>query len=211
MAAEYTATISENSELIKAYVQAKADVRDAEKNAKNPHLGNTYADLSSVLEAIRPIEKKHGLSLMQIPGVCQTSADGMGAILTLHGILMHGPSGQLMQFATQVPFAAELNKKTQQTKLTAQGLGSAITYARRYQLASVYGITQVDDDGNAGSGRNDEPAAADNSEELLSQIALAVEKKDLELLKPLRDAVSDLNSTKVTNAYLAARKSIKGE
>ena len=38
-----------------------------------------------------------------------------------------------------------------------QQLGSAITYARRYGLVSMFGLEQEDDDGNLASGNNQKP------------------------------------------------------
>jgi hypothetical protein len=188
--------------LAAAYVAACSEVKDALKNAKNPHLGNNYADLSSVLDTVRPIFAKYKLWLLQAPGECEVSADGMNAKVSLHGVLMHASGGQLA-FTTQVPFPAEVNKKTGLAKITAQGLGSAITYGRRYQWVSVAGITQVDDDGNDASARNEVPAEANDgeSESVLSGIAAT---KSIEELKPLRDAAQRLGK-KTADAYMAKR------
>jgi len=46
------------------------------------------------------------------------------------------------------------------SKQDAQGVGSAITYLRRYSLASFAGIAQEDDDANAAVGQRQTPAPA---------------------------------------------------
>jgi hypothetical protein len=94
-----------------------------------------YADLAACWEACRGPLSKHGLSVIQIP-----SAEGMR--VTIKTILGH-KSGQYI--------SAELTMTS--TVGTPQGLGSAITYARRYSLCSLVGIAPEDDDGAAASSR----------------------------------------------------------
>ena len=51
---------------------------------------------------------------------------------------MHS-SGQWIRSKVKLPLA----------KVDAQGVGSAITYGRRYGLSSMVGIAQFDDDANS--------------------------------------------------------------
>ena len=46
---------------------------------------------------------------------------------------------------------------------SAQAMGSAITYARRYGLAAMVGVYQTDDDAEAAQGRHSEPQKRDFS------------------------------------------------
>lgn len=90
-------------------------------------------------------------------------------------------------------------------KEDAQGAGSVITYLRRYSLASVFGITSdVDDDGNAASSKNDlvsilkEKEAELNTpaQELYKTVCtgLKINKKTSELTdKETRAVISMLN------------------
>ena len=48
-------------------------------------------------------------------------------------------------------------------KVTAQGVGAACTYGRRYGLSAIVGIAQYDDDANAISGSNPRSAARNRS------------------------------------------------
>lgn len=95
-----------------------------------------YASLSKILEVIRPHLKDAGLSFSQL------TEEG-GAVTTL---LMHD-SGEYLQSTLKLPIDMTGGKND------AQRIGSAITYARRYALSAILGIsTDEDDDGNAASG-----------------------------------------------------------
>lgn len=117
-----------------AYVAAFAEIEAAAKDAKNPHFKSKYADLGSVIGAIKPALIKHGLALTQ---PCQPSEDGV----TVRTILHHGSGETLDLGSLFVP----ANKRD------AQGFGSALTYARRYALVSAFCVPTEDDDGNAAS------------------------------------------------------------
>lgn len=137
--------------LIKARIAAAADIRHAEKNAVNPHLRNKYADLGAVLDAIQAIHK-HGLTLFHLPS-------GNVDNVEVTAMLAH-ESGEFL--------ACTIGIKPD--KPTAQAMGSAITYARRYTASALLGISQADDDGNEASGRGapaiakDAPKPAPNRE-----------------------------------------------
>lgn len=119
------------NELATALALAQVELENANKNAANPHFKSKYADLAEVLNTVRPVFAKHGLSVTQFPSY----ADGLVSVRT---VLMHN-SGQWMAGDASAPAS----------KLDAQGVGSAITYLRRYSLAAVAGVAQEDDDGNA--------------------------------------------------------------
>lgn len=120
-----------NPELFAALAAAQGEIENANKNAANPHFRSKYADLAEVLNTIRPVFAKHGLSLIQSPGF-----DGSMASVTT--VLAHQSGGYMTSTASCVPAKAD-----------AQGIGSATTYLRRYSAAAVAGIAQEDDDGNA--------------------------------------------------------------
>lgn len=119
------------NDLATALALAQVEMENASKNAANPHYKSKYADLAEVLNTVRPVFAKHGLSVTQFPSY----ADGLVSVRT---VLMH-KSGQWMAGDASAPAS----------KLDAQGVGSAITYLRRYSLAAVAGVAQEDDDGNA--------------------------------------------------------------
>lgn len=127
-------TKSENiNELAKALSLAQGEIQNASKNAKNPHFKSTYADLGSVLEECRKALSKQDLSFVQ-------TTDHHGDHIFLVTTLMH-TSGQWLESSLPLLISKE----------DMQGLGSAITYARRYSIAALCGIAQEDDDGNKAS------------------------------------------------------------
>lgn len=104
----------------------------AKKDSSNPFFKSKYADLHAVLEAVREPLSKNGLCVSQTIEVCDS---GLQVVRTTLG----HESGQYIGGVCPI-----IN-----TKGDAQGMGSAITYARRYSLAAIVGIAQMDDDGNA--------------------------------------------------------------
>lgn len=118
-------------EIAKALHLAQGEMSGAKKGAANPFFKSKYADLNSVVDAVREPFCNHGLSYSQFP----IYQDGFAGVTT---ILMH-VSGEWLQDSLMLPVV----------KKDPQAVGSAITYARRYALQSVAGIPSEDDDGNA--------------------------------------------------------------
>lgn len=124
--------------LAAALAKAQGEIENASKNAANPHFKSRYADLAEVLNTVRPVFAKFGLAVTQFP-----SFDG--GVAHVETILTH-ESGEWMSGTASAPVS----------KQDAQGVGSAITYLRRYSLAAVAGVAQEDDDANTAVAR---PAA----------------------------------------------------
>ena len=118
------------TDLATALCLAQAEMGGAIKDSNNPFFKSSYADLTSVIKVIKEPFAKWGLSFVQLP---VTSAGGNG--IGVSTMLMH-KSGQWLQGEYLLPM----------DKVTPQGAGSAITYARRYALQSLVGIPSVDDD-----------------------------------------------------------------
>ena len=116
------------TDLAAALCLAQAEMGGATKNSTNPHFKSSFADLESVIKIIKPAFFKHGLSFIQLP---ITSEGGKG--IGVSTMLMHS-SGQWIEGEYLLPLE----------KVTPQGAGAAITYARRYGLVSLVGIPQVD-------------------------------------------------------------------
>jgi len=118
--------------LAMAMAAAFGEIEAATKSAVNPHFKSKYADLTGVIEAIKPALVKHGLFFTQCP---QPSENGV----TIETVLHHA-GGEFMKLGTLFVPA---------NKNDAQGFGSALTYARRYALVTAFGVPVEDDDGNA--------------------------------------------------------------
>lgn len=98
--------------------------------------GYKYADLASCLQAIKKPLADNGLSISQL--VTQ-DRDNKQVLVTL---LIH-ESGQWLKSV----FGIENVVMKQCNSL--QQIGAGITYARRYALSAIIGLTQEDDDGNS--------------------------------------------------------------
>ena len=124
--------MSDERGLEAALVAAQAEMPKVRASGHNPHFHSTYVTLDDLLAAALPVLNRHGLALSQFP---ISENGGQPALLT---ILMH-ESGGTLQYVTPLLVG----------KQDMQALGSAITYARRYALASALGIAEgEDDDGN---------------------------------------------------------------
>lgn len=124
----------ETDKLDAALAKAQAEIRGAVKDSQNPHFRSQYADLFAVSEACREALSKNGIAVSQLP----RKIDGKPHIVTR---LAH--AGQWLRGEYEI----------RPTKDDPQGVGSAITYARRYSLAAMAGVAPRgdDDDGNAAS------------------------------------------------------------
>lgn len=127
-------TSEQINELAAALSKAQGAMHAASKDSTNPHFKSKYADLASVWDVCRKPLTDNGLSVVQLP-----EATEHGLVIATR--LMHA-SGQWMQ--------ADLLLNP--TKNDPQGVGSAITYGRRYGLCAMVGIVaDEDDDGNGAS------------------------------------------------------------
>ena len=114
-----------------ALAKAQGEIEGATKSSENPHFRSKYADLGNVWDACRGPLTKNGLAIHQ--GV---RGDGEMRLVTT---ILHA-SGQWIE-DDGMPLLLD--------KQNMQGLGSALTYARRYGLMGAVGIAPEDDDGNA--------------------------------------------------------------
>ncbi len=94
----------------------------------------TYADLADVSRAVLPLLGAHGLSF-----TCKPTINDGGRFVLAYSLLHAG--GEREDGEYPLP-----------TSGTAQEIGSAITYGRRYVLCAVTGVApDEDDDGSAAS------------------------------------------------------------
>lgn len=156
-------TISGNApKLFEALAKAQQENMVAEFNQENPAFkrGNKparYADLASVWKAVRGPLTSNGLSVIQIPHVS-------GLEVSVTTILAHASGGMLSGTVT-----------TRAVDQSTHKVGAAITYLRRFGLASMVGaVADDDDDGNVAAGVGDKPdakeAAADRGDRGLSAL-----------------------------------------
>ena len=120
-------------ELSKAFAKMQMELEQPLKNANNPFFKSKYVPLENVVDSITKASSKHGLSFTQFP-----SSDENGNV-TVGTMVMH-ESGEWIEYE---PICLK------PVKNDPQAVGSAITYAKRYALSAIFGITSDnDDDGN---------------------------------------------------------------
>jgi|2_EtaG_2_1085320.scaffolds.fasta_scaffold06660_5 hypothetical protein len=124
-------------EFATALVRAQTAVSNVAKDAANPHFRSRYASLAVVRDAVYPAFNSVGIAIIQTP---HTGENGAVSVET---ILIH-ESGEIIDFTGPAVIPS---------KPDAQGVGSCITYLRRYNLLAITGIAPADedDDGNAAS------------------------------------------------------------
>lgn len=138
--------------LAEALAKAQGAIHGAKKDANNPFFHSKYADLASVWEACREPLSKNGLAIIQLPGSTEAG-------MFVDTILTHSTGEWISSRLFMTP-----------VQDSPQGIGSAITYARRYGLQAMVGIAPEDDDGNAASN----PKAIETRQQLREDAAQRV-------------------------------------
>jgi len=110
-------------ELASALSKAQGQIKGALKDSANPFFKSKYADLSSVVEAIREAWSSNGLSYVQ----CVESSDK--SEVSIETVILHSSGEWMACGVLSLPVS----------KHDAQGFGSAMTYARRYSLSAAAG------------------------------------------------------------------------
>ena len=149
------------NELATALAKAQGEITGALKDSANPFFKSKYADLASCWDACRAALSSNGLS------VVQTTA--RGEPVTIQWETTDQATGEVSQFKVDtVELVVEttlIHSSGQWIRsslpliprdASPQGMGSALTYGRRYGLTAMIGVAQVDDDANAASGRGGE-------------------------------------------------------
>jgi len=164
-----------------ALVSAIGELQNVAKTASNPYFKSKYAPLDAIVDATRPVLLKHGLAISQTPLYMEGSAGVETTILHTAG---HSTTTTLL-----------LPLKDQ----SPQGVGGAITYARRYALAAVLGLaTEEDDDGNVSSGLSKKTA-----EEARPAVARAMDKNPV--VRPAGNVTATWRGILPTQAKVAAQ------
>jgi hypothetical protein len=126
----------EHANLAEALVAAQKEMPAVDRDSTNPHFKSKFTSLDNLLAKVRPVLNRHGVAVVQMP-----SQDDAGKP-TLVTRLVH-TSGEAMESTMPLLLA----------KSDPQGLGSALTYSKRYALAATLAIAdQEDDDGNGSDG-----------------------------------------------------------
>jgi hypothetical protein len=188
MATTKTTEATGPASIAEALAAAQAELTDPPKDSINPHFKSRYADLATVLKTVRPVLSKHGIALTQTTRV---EDDGRMLLVTR----LHWRDEEVVGYYPVSP-----------TKNDPQGLGSAMTYARRYALQAIVGVAaDDDDDGNAASAPKPSAPRIDQTAALIAKIAGC---NDLDELRGMRPAVAAAGAT-ATAAWKARGEFLK--
>lgn len=148
------------NEFYKALARAQGELDGAIKDAQNPHLKSRYADLESCWEAWRKVGPRNGFAIIQR---ALDAGERQGVLLET--TLAH-TEGFSISSTLFMPAA----------KLDAQAFGSALTYARRYALCAMVGITPTEDDGEAAMPTRQQKPGPTTAQQADVRLSLAVQK-----------------------------------
>lgn len=180
-------TSESTKEIFAALTAAQGKLDNATKSSKNPHLRNSYADLTSVITCVRPVFAEHDLALVQSPTYENDK-------LVMATRIIH-KSGEWIEGIVPVIYAESKGINIM------QALGAAISYSRRYGAMAMTSLGTEDDDGHSAApvrraenqnARAPEPQAErviehpvdDESLDLLvSDLSICASKESFEALK----------------------------
>jgi|TARA_R100000750_G_scaffold15653_2_gene10233 hypothetical protein len=112
-----------------AQLELQREIKDISKDSKG--YGYNYTSFDKLVQYLRPILTKHGISFIQMPA-------GEGLTVGVTTLYMHS-SGEWISNTILSPIAEHKGMNTYQS------VGSAITYYRRYSLSSFTGIASEED------------------------------------------------------------------
>jgi|TARA_R110002167_G_C12439117_1_gene630643 hypothetical protein len=179
-----------------ALLAAQKDITFAGMTKTNPQFHSQYADLPSVIDAVKTPLNNNGIVFLQ---TCSPSEDDK---LHLTTRLLH-ESGEWIEDMMVMPLV----------KSNPQGLGSAISYARRYSLAAITGLYQADDDGQAATAEKEPKLVTADAKKLSQHLENVVISPDLDSLRlanvqAYKFALGDQNAL---SAILKAKNARKKE
>ena len=134
-------------EIFKALAQFRANILQPKKDAENPQFRSKYVPLENVTDVIDKVAPQYGLAYVQ-------NLNSDEYLIGVQTLITHESGEYIMSDWLHLD-SRPILKGGAKGNFTSQSQGSAITYGRRYSLASAFGIaSEVDDDGNEASGNS---------------------------------------------------------
>ena len=132
-------TSDETKHISAALLEAQQNMAPVTKDSANPHFRSKYASLSAVMDVAKPALNEAGIALLQAASPIQ---DNQISVTTR---IVHADSCEWIEAEISIPVEQP----------TAQKVGSALSYGKRYSLTSLLGLAEADDDGQAASHRTE--------------------------------------------------------
>lgn len=144
------------SQLASALIGLQSELQFASKSCANPYFKSKYADLTEVWSVCAPLLSKYKLAVFQCMDVVEACYEikSLDKNDRLTGDYKGSKQNALVttlchESGEWIKSIALINA----VKPDPQANGSAITYMRRYQLCSILGVIQEDDDGERAMNR----------------------------------------------------------
>ena len=181
-------TTKKDRNIYSVILQARGMIGAVTKNATNPFFNSNYADINNVIDTINPVCESLGLVWTQCPKVTKENQDILYTRLSLED----NPEQFIDSEVRLLLPSADMQK-----------LGSAITYARRYALISMFGLETEDDDGNSAS-KKPTPTQKRNLKinEAMDRLVEAHKNKDLESATNIYEWAVDKDYVQVIDKHI---------
>ena len=118
--------------IISLLIKARSEIQPPKKEGTNPHFRSRYVTLEGCIEAVTQPLANNGFFLSQ-----QVGSNELGTFVATAIYHQDFPDWSM---ESSVPLVLAKNDM--------QGLGSAVTYARRYGIMSLLNLPSEDDDAN---------------------------------------------------------------
>lgn len=137
-------TSEEIAKVLPAFIKTQKEIPAMGKDRKNPHSKSEYLTLDKINSIVIPIANENELLISQLP-VERTNENGDQGI-GVDTIIWHVSGEYVLYPAVYYEF-----EKGGRMNMT-QSVGSIITYAKRYAMTSIFGISTNEDDDGVGAG-----------------------------------------------------------
>jgi hypothetical protein len=155
-----TTPVNDFARIFSALVKAQGEMKPAKRRGHDREEDYRYATLDSIVATARRVLAKHGLGVTQWPSTRfeKSERDGMtDCYVDIGASIIHESGEEMRGPLLTIPVI----------RPDAKGIGSAITYGRKYQYAAIVGVTPEgeDDDGRSAAGLPDDlpPGAGETS------------------------------------------------
>jgi len=154
--------------ITKALLAVQKKLEPVKKEAENPFFKSKYADLSSLIEACKPILTKNKIVALQ-----PISGEFVETVL-IHesGEWISSETKIVMKMVTRTETDPRNPNTVVKTENDPQAYGSAVSYARRYGLQSMLFMSSEDDDAETATGRSTTAYKTTSQEDLMKQFKM---------------------------------------